>query len=90
MKEYGTYLAAIVIIGWILQALVYLVTVVHAYATMGGVGTIAVSRTLFCHATMTRQRKQKPHVIGEEVSEEVPLTQPRWTFNTRMHQEEEV
>ena len=48
-------MAAIVIIGWILQALVYLVTVVHAYATMGWVGTIMVSRTLFCHATTTRQ-----------------------------------
>ena len=97
VKENGTYLAAGGIIGWILQVLVYLIKVALAYATMGWVGTIAVSRTLFCHATTTRQRieaksqrKQQRQVIEEGIPEDIPLTQPRWTFNTRMHQEEEV
>ena len=37
-----------------------------------------------------RQRKQQRQVIEEGVPEDIPLTQPRWTFNTRMHQKEEV
>ena len=83
VKEYGTYLSAIVIIGWILQLIVYVVTVVHAYTTMGCVGTIAVCRTLFCHATTTRQRiqaKAEQRQQRQVTEEEVPLT-PRWTFH---------
>lgn len=85
------YLSGIVILGWFLQLIVYVVTVVHAYATMGWVGTIAVSRTLFCHATTTRKRIQAKAERRQRqmIEEELPLA-PRWTFGTRDHQEQEV
>ena len=91
IKEYGMYLSGIVILGWFLQLIVYVVTVVHAYATMGWVGTIAVSRTLFCHATTTRKRIQAKAERRQRqmIEEELPLA-PRWTFGTGDHQEQEV
>ena len=84
VKEYGTYLSAIVIIGWILKLIVYVVTVVHAYMTMDGAGMIAVFNTLFCHTKTTRQRIQAKAERQQQcqvTEEEVPLT-PRWTFGT--------
>ena len=89
IKEYGMYLSGIVIIGWILQVIVYVVTVVHAYMTMGGAGMIAVFNTLFCHAQSTRkriqakaERKQQRQVTEEEVA----LT-PIWTFGSGIQEE---
>ena len=48
LKGYSTYISLIVILGWTLQVIVYLVTIIYTYITGGMAAMIAVTNQILC------------------------------------------
>ena len=87
LKEYSTYISLIVILGWTLQVIVYLVTIIYTYITGGMAGMIAVTNQLLCFSWTTQRKVRARAVRAQRISTQESQPTPEQESLTLHHLE---